>query len=66
MIIKHILEFVVIALIIWGFLNEDRFIAFEEKLVAKLAAKIRAKRLAVYQTMVNELVDKEIRGNKEV
>lgn len=61
MIIECILEFVVIALIIWGFLNEDRFIAFEEKLVAKLAAKIRAKRL-----MVNELVDKEIRRNKEV
>lgn len=66
MILKSILEFIVVALLVWGFFNEDRFIAFEDKLVTKLAAKIKAKRLAAYQTMTNELIDKEIRRNEEV
>ena len=65
MILKFILELIVGALLVWGFLNEDRFIAFEDKLVTKLAAKIKARRLAAHQTATNELIDKEIRRDKE-
>ena len=65
MILKSILEFIMVALLVWGFLNEDKFVAFEDKMIAKRAAKIKAKRLAAYQTTTNELIDKEIRRNKE-
>lgn len=66
MILRSIIELIVVALLIWGLFNEDRFVAFENKLVAKLAAKIKARRLAAYQTTTNELIDKEIKGDKEV
>ena len=39
--IQTVLDLAVVVLLIWGFLNEDKFIAFEDKLARAIAINIR-------------------------
>lgn len=36
-----ILELITLAFIVWGFLHEERFVAFEDRIIAKIRKEIR-------------------------
>lgn len=45
MFIQSFLEFVAVGFVIWGFINEDKLIAFENK----IAANYRRRKLYMYK-----------------
>lgn len=36
-----IFELIILAFIVWGFLHEERFVAFEDKIIARIRKEIR-------------------------